>query len=404
MTSTLSADPTSAQTQAAFFPWLQQMRETEPVRFDPLTGQWHVFGLEDCIHVMTSPELYVNNMTQLVPPQEDYDLFLRGNIAAMDEPVHRQMRMIVSKAFTARYAASLQPSIERTATELLDAVRGQDEFDLVSSLAYPLPVIVIAELLGVPASDRDMFRRWVDQLFETKAVFWEADPDTDVTATAEAAMAGYQEMLDYLGEHAAQRRRQPRPDLLTRLVEAEVDGDRLTDNQVVNFANLLLVAGHVTTTMLLGNTVLCLDANAAQAKAVRANRSLVPGAIEESLRLLTPFPAIARSTTVDTEIAGQRVPADQMLMLWLGAANRDERRFADPDVFDPARDPNPHLGFGRGVHFCLGAPLARLEGRVAVNILLDRFPVLRTDPGNPPVFMRTPEMCGVQTLPILTTG
>jgi cytochrome P450 len=386
--------------------WLRGRRPAQPVQFDGQLGRWNVHGYQEVLDILADTGTFSSDVSRLYPGGDDETMrrLNDGNLIQMDGQEHRDLRRLVANVFTPKVVADLEPRIAAITHELADVVAGQDRIELVADLAYPLPVIVIAELLGVPASDRDMFRRWVDQLFETKAVFWEADPDTDVTATAEAAMAGYQEMLDYLGEHAAQRRRQPRPDLLTRLVEAEVDGDRLTDNQVVNFANLLLVAGHVTTTMLLGNTVLCLDANAAQAKAVRANRSLVPGAIEESLRLLTPFPAIARSTTVDTEIAGQRVPADQMLMLWLGAANRDERRFADPDVFDPARDPNPHLGFGRGVHFCLGAPLARLEGRVAVNILLDRFPVLRTDPGNPPVFMRTPEMCGVQTLPILTTG
>ncbi len=209
-------------------------------------------------------------------------------------------------------------------------------------------------------------------------------------------------MFDYIREHVAERRRQPRQDLLTQLVTAEVDGNRLTDNEVVNFAVLLLVAGHVSTTLLLGNTLLCLDAHPEWAARVREDRSLVPSAIEESLRMFSPFAGVTRSTYTEVEIAGQRVPADQMIMVWLAAANRDARQFADPDTFIPTRDPNPHLGLGRGIHFCLGAPLARLEGRVALNMLMDRFPVLRTDPANPPTFVPTPNMTGVRTLPMRT--
>jgi cytochrome P450 len=180
-----------------------------------------------------------------------------------------------------------------------------------------------------------------------------------------------------------------------------VDGERLPDDQVVNFAIVLLLAGHITTTMLLGNTVLCLDAFPEQQEKVRADRSSIPAVIEESLRYLTPFAAIGRSTTREVELGGVPIPADQMLLLWLGAANRDPRQFADPDAFDPGRDPNPHLSFGRGIHFCLGAPLARLEGRIALGILLDRFSLLRTDPADPVDFMPTPTMTGVRRLSLI---
>jgi len=207
-------------------------------------------------------------------------------------------------------------------------------------------------------------------------------------------------MTAYLAEHAAERRRRPRADLLTRLVHAEVDGERLPDDQVINFAILLLLAGHITTTMLLGNTVLCLDAHRELQEKVRADRGLIPPVIEESLRLLTPFAAIGRATTREAVLGGITIPADEMLLVWLAAANRDPRQFPDPDVFDPARDPNPHLAFGRGVHFCLGAPLARLEGRVALNILLDRVGTLRTDPDDPVEFLPAPTLTGVRRLPL----
>lgn len=321
----------------------------------------------------------------------------------LDPPDHGKLRKLVSHAFTPKIVAGLEPRISALTHELLDEVADRDRFELVTDLAYPLPVIVIAELLGVPSSDRPLFRKWVDQLFDNQDQFSLLDQDEEQRALLEKRMAQAQVMLDYLRAHADERRRQPREDLLTQLVQAEVDGERLTDPEVANFANLLLTAGHITTTMLLGNTVLCLDTHPEQAARVRADRSTVPGAIEESLRLLTPFAATFRLTTTEVEIAGQRIPADEVIAVRLAAANRDRRQFADPDVFDPTRDPNPHLGFGRGIHFCLGAPLARLEGRIALNILLDRFPVLRTDPDNPPVFLPAPDLTGLKTLPLRTS-
>lgn len=193
----------------------------------------------------------------------------------------------------------------------------------------------------------------------------------------------------------------PREDLLTKLIEAQVDGESLSPVQVANFAKLLLVAGHITTTMLLGNTMLCLDAHPGEWAAARADRSTVPAVIEESLRFLSPFAAVARVTNVDADFGGTVIPADHMIMVWIAAANRDERTFADPDTFVPAREPNPHLAFGRSAHFCLGAPLARLEGRVALNLLLDRYPALRSDPGARPEFQPSPNMTGVRKLPLL---
>jgi hypothetical protein len=153
--------------------------------------------------------------------------------------------------------------------------------------------------------------------------------------------------------------------------------------------------------MLLGNTVLCLDRHPEQARRVRADRSLVPSAIEESLRYFSPFAALGRITNSEVELAGQTIPAEELLLVWIAAANRDPRQFPDPGVFDVSRDPNPHVAFGRGIHFCIGAPLARLEGRVALNILLDRFPSLRTDPQAPPMFRPSPNMTGVNKLPLL---
>ncbi len=182
-----------------------------------------------------------------------------------------------------------------------------------------------------------------------------------------------------------------------------MDGERLTGAEIVNFAMVLLIAGHVTTTMLLGNTILCLDQHPGQAARVRADRALVPAAIEESLRWLTPIASLGRITNSEVDLAGHAIAENERLVVWIAAANRDPRRFTEPDTYDVGRDPNPHLAFGRGVHFCLGAPLARLEGRIALNILLDRFATLHTDPQAPPEFLANPAMTGLRSLPLLVS-
>jgi cytochrome P450 len=205
---------------------------------------------------------------------------------------------------------------------------------------------------------------------------------------------------NYLKVHAQERRKKPGTDLVSRLVEAEVDGERLSDNAVANFANVMLVAGHVTTTLLLSNAVLCLDAYPDVYTRVQADRSLVPGMLEETLRFMTPIAALVRVTASDAEVGGVTIPANNLVGVMMSTANRDKRVFTDPHTFDPAREPNPHLSFGRGLHFCVGANMARREARIAMNALFDRFPRLRCDPDNPPTFMTNPNLNGVARLPV----
>ncbi|MEW9550467.1 cytochrome P450 [Nonomuraea sp. NPDC050783] len=406
--------------------WLRGPRSGPPVAFNAGTGMWNVHGYPEAQEILADPVTFSSDTTRLVPKDLLPDEFsMEGFITQIDPPEHGKLRKLVSSAFTRKVVADLEPRIAALTHELLDAARERGRLELVADLAYPLPVIVIAELLGVPAGDRELFKRWADALFQRDAQVSLADPPPDGQAvdgqavdgqavdgqavdmeamrkaSIEATMGSWQEMSAYLAEHAAERRRHPRADLLTRLVEAEVDGERLPDHQVVNFAIILLLAGHITTTMLLGNTVLCLDAFPGQQDRARADRATVPAVIEESLRLLTPFAALGRSTTRPAELGGVAIPADSLILVWIASANRDPRQFPAPDVFDPARDPNPHLGFGRGIHFCLGAPLARLEGRVALNILLDRINPLRTDPEDPVLFMPTATMTGVRRLPLV---
>lgn len=379
--------------------WLAGQQPEEPVRFDDATGMWHVYGYRDAQHILAEPATFSSHTGRLVPEAND---FSEGGLTQLDPPRHTQLRKLVNQAFTPRVVAGLEPRIRTIAEELLD-VAGPDRIDLVEEFAYPLPVIVIAELLGVPAEDRELFRRWVDKMLSNSSEFSLRERTTEQEEAMQESMRHFEEMAEYIRGHAASRREQPRDDLLTKLVEAEVDGERLTDQEVVNFATLLLIAGHITTTMLVGNTVLCLDAHPAEQERVRADRSLVPHAIEETLRMLSPFPVTARVTNTEVELSGRTIPPEQLVMVWVAAANRDPEKFSNPHAFDPDRDPNPHLAFGRGIHFCVGAPLARLEGRIATNLLLDRYPDMRCDPEDPPTFLPTPNMVGTNRLPLLLT-
>lgn len=383
--------------------WLRGRRPERPVRFDPTTGVWDVYGYPEAVQVLGDPHTFSSDTMRVLPDSVTrgrQDL-REGNLIQVDEPEHRKLRRLVSEAFTPKVIAELEPRIRALTQELLDAAAPRGALELVADLAYPLPVIVISDLLGVPRSDRDLFKRWVDELVNNLDLFSMREQTEEQRRKIDVVFAQREHLTGYLGEHAAERRRRPREDLLTKLVQAEVDGERLADNEVVNFANLLLIAGHITTTMLLGNTVLCLAAHPEHLARVRADHGALPAVIEESLRFLTPFAAVGRATMSEVELGGERIAADQMVMVWIAAANRDGRQFERPDEFDPRRESNPHLAFGRGIHFCLGAPLARLEGRVALEVLLDRFPALRIDPGSRPEFIANPLMTGVRRLPLL---
>ncbi|MCE7007131.1 cytochrome P450 [Kibdelosporangium philippinense] len=377
--------------------WMHGHRPAEPVEFADSVGFWNISGYSEAHQILADPVTFVSDVGQFFPQGDSDDPLVKGlsegNLLQMDGPAHRDHRRVVSRAFTPKMVADLEPRIAEIANGLVDGLVGRDEFDFVTEVAHPLPISVIAELLGVPVSDRDLFIYWADKLLESKNIYHEPNPSEDVQAASMAALREFAPMVDYLHQHTAERRRQPREDLLTVLAQAD-----MTDSEVTHFGILLLFAGHVTTTSLLGSTIMCLDRLPDTSRKVRADRSLVPGLIEESLRFVSPVPAVFRATTVDTEIGGYPMPANQLLMIALGAVNRDPRQFANPEEFDIFRDPNPHLAFGRGAHFCLGAPLARLEGRIAMNILFDRLGELRV--GTPPTFHPSPEMCGPRHLPV----
>lgn len=369
--------------------WIERHRSVSPIWFNRKLGLWHVFGHAATQQILTDTETFSSDLSAMAPAT----LFMKGNFMRMDPPVHRKHRKLVSQAFTARTVADLAPRIDAIVHELLDQVGDAQEIDLVSALSFPLPVTVIAEMLGVCAADRPLFRQWADDMFS--ANFDKPFDPNNVREVEKAAMP----MHDYLLEKIRERRVQPQEDILTAIVEAELDGQRLDDEEAVTFAALLLIAGHVTTTLLLNNTMRCLHENPHVLDALRADPSGIPSVIEETLRLRPPFLGVPRMTTADVEIHGANVPSGSMVIPSLLGANRDPERFPDPDRFDPTRD-NTHISFGHGAHYCMGAPLARMEARIALGILLDRFPELDVDESREIVYFGAQGVLGPKRLPM----
>jgi cytochrome P450 len=287
-----------------------------------------------------------------------------------DQPRHAKLRALVSRAFTPRIVADLESRIRQISGELLDPLLDHGEMELVADYSSQLPVMVIAELLGIPPSDRTMFKHWSDCILKLA--------DT-VAGGEQARQAGQQylsiasEMDFYLKAKLEERRKSPRDDLLSKLVHVEVDGARLTHEEISGFFQLLLAAGSETTINLINNAMLCLLEHPHALARVREQMDLLPTAIEEVLRYRSPFQAVFRQTTRDVEMQGLKIPADKLVLPLIGSANRDPKHFENADCFDVARDPNPHIAFGHGIHFCLGAALSRLETRIALEDILARI-------------------------------
>ncbi|MGW4522077.1 cytochrome P450 [Amycolatopsis sp. NPDC004378] len=382
MNSPIVRPPSMDDGGSALFSWVDEMRENHPVAVDE-NGTWHVFRHADVRRIFTDYQTFSSDPGLLLPDTAEA---VRGNMAAVDPPVHHRLRKLVSKAFTPKVVADLEPRIGAAADALITAMAERDDPDLIRDLAYALPIVVIGDLIGIPVEDRTLYRGWADALLAG------GGPQEDGTSLTEVMEA-------YLGDLLSQRRRHPEDDLFSALAHAEVDGERLADHEVLNFASLLLAAGHITTTMMLGNTVLSLHEFPEAAAAVRRDRALLPGLLEEVLRHRPPIMRLLRISTTDVELGGVTVPARSMVTPWLLGANRDPRHYARPTEFDPRPRKDANLAFGGGVHFCLGAPLARLEGRVVFELLLDRFAEIRVRDGVQ-VGYPSPMIFGVRELPV----
>jgi cytochrome P450 len=370
------------------FPVYNRLRNTTPVRFDESRSCWDVFRYEDVHRILKDPAAFSSRRALAVKGRE--------TILTMDPPRHTQMRALVNKAFTPKVISGLSPHIASIANELLDPVQNGGTMDTVHDLAVPLPVIVIAELLGVPPHDRKLFKEWSDILVKGP------DENTDeafnqVIAEKEQATT---ELNDYFVKIIEQRRKEPKDDLISLLLAADIDGQKLNEYEVVGFSILLLAAGNETTTNLITNAVRRLTEDPGLQQKLREDSQLVPAFIEEVLRFYPPIQAIGRVATENVEVGGIHIKAGDQVVSWVASANRDESKFTDPEAFIADRKPNAHLAFGFGIHFCLGAPLARLEGQIVTQTLLQRMQDIEFATGSELSYIQSPFVYGVKQFPV----
>jgi len=353
------------------YPLYDQLRAGSPLFQEPQSKLWMVFDYDGVKRMLTDHEAFSSK----AGPAEW--------IVFMDPPRHSKLRALISQAFTPRSVTTLEPRIRELSDELLDQKLEQGEMDLAGDFSVPLPTMVIAEMLGIPIADRSQFKRWNDVILRMSYTIPRGEEAAGAMSDFVAVTA---EMNTYLGGLLEQRRRKPTDDLLTRLMQAEVEGERLTQQEILGFFQLLLLAGSETTTNLVNNAILCFIENPQELARLRAAPNLLPSAIEEVLRYRSPLQWMLRLTRRDVEMHGQIIPAGKVVLPMIGSANRDPKQFRDPNRFDITRDPNPHVAFGQGIHFCLGAALARLEGKVALTNFLARmkqFELASSEPWEP---------------------
>ena len=355
------------------YPAYDQIRSASPVIHDIRTGLWMIFDYEGVKRALSDHDAFSSSPSFANRPHPPWLIFF-------DPPRHTKLRAMIMSAFTPRTVANFEPRIRELSRELLDRAVERGEMDLAAEFAVPLPMKVIAEMIGVPVRDWLQYKRWSDViLILSYAIF----DDAEISRASKEFLAMTEEMRICVSEWIEQRRTAPQDDLLTRLVEAEVDGERLTLEEILGFVQLLLVAGQETTANLIDNAILCLIENPDQLARLRAAPGLLPSAIEEVLRYRSPIQWMYRATKRDVEVHGQVIPTGKLVLAMIGSANRDPKQFADAARFDITRDPNPHIAFSHGIHFCIGAPLSRLEARIALSDLLNRMDNLQLASSEP---------------------
>ena len=376
------------------YPELALARSTHPVQRLDMSNMPHddghpvffVYRYEDVFEVLRDGETFSSGqIIELIMG----DVMGKHIMLGMDNPEHGRYRALVATAFKQKTLARWESEmVEPTASDLIDAFAGRGHAELVREFTFPYPTKVTASLLGLPREDYKQFQRWSIGIL-------------NVLSQRDQAIAASAEVKEYLAGILAERRREPREDLISDLAQAELNGERLTDEEIFSFLRLLLPAGVETTYRSTGNLLFSLLSRPDQLEAVRADRSLVPQAIEEALRFETPLLNITRLATRDTVLSGVEIPAGSTVLVMLAAANRDETRWPDPDRFDIFREPKLHISFGQGPHICIGMHLARIEMRVALNLLLDRLPGLRLDPAGDDPHIRGQVFRSPTSLPVL---
>ncbi|ADM38013.1 cytochrome P450 [Bacillus spizizenii ATCC 6633 = JCM 2499] len=371
------------------FPIYDKLRRESPVRYDPLRDCWDVFKYDDVQFVLKNPKLFSSK---------------RGiqteSILTMDPPKHTKLRALVSRAFTPKAVKQLETRIKDVTAFLLQEARQKSTIDIIEDFAGPLPVIIIAEMLGAPIEDRHLIKTYSDVLVAGA----KDSSDKAVADMVHNRRDGHAFLSDYFRDILSKRRAEPKEDLMTMLLQAEIDGEYLTEEQLIGFCILLLVAGNETTTNLIANAVRYLTEDSVVQQQVRQNTDNVANVIEETLRYYSPVQAIGRVATEDTELGGVFIKKGSSVISWIASANRDEDKFCKPDCFKIDRPSYPHLSFGFGIHFCLGAPLARLEANIALSSLLSMSACIEKAAHDEKLeAIPSPFVFGVKRLPVRIT-
>ena len=359
----ISFDLTSSAVRANPYELYERLRSRGPVHRMRLVNAWALTGYEDAQTVLLDSKRFSSgeNKLEYAPYRTMLDL---------DPPDHTRLRSLVSKAFTPRSVSALAPRVQQIVEALLNDLADKERFDLISEFAFPLPVIVIAEMLGIPAQDRDRFNVWSNDIALAVEPILSHEEIGRVKRSSDAIVKYFENII-------AERRRRPEDDLLSALLVVEEEGERLSHDELLGTLMLLLVAGNETTRSLIGNGMLALLKNPAQLQRLRDDPGLLDTAIDELLRYDSPVQFIIRVVLEDMEFNGRRLRAGQKVVILVGAANRDPAIFANPGMLDIGREEKSHLSFGRGIHYCLGSPLALLEARFAFAGLLARFPSIQ---------------------------
>ncbi|HXH22572.1 MAG TPA: cytochrome P450 [Dehalococcoidia bacterium] len=374
-------NPFLAEFRTNPYPAYKMLREADRVMWQEMMQAWLVTGYDEVEAVLkdhgrfsSERQRAANRMVAQLMDQQDQGIMRRtATMLSADPPNHTRMRTLVNKAFTPRAVEQMRPHIQEIADELLDAIPDPTSFDIVKDLAVPLPIIVIAEMLGVSPSDREQFKAWSTDI---ASVLGSSGQPQEVLQRAQQSS---QELSAYFAGIIAERRAEPREDLISALIAARDQGDRLTEDELLATCVLLLVAGNETTTNLIGNGMLALMRNPDQRRELQEDPSIIASAVEELLRYDGPVQATSRVALQDLEFAGKQIKQGQIVITFLGAANHDPKQFSDPERLDLRRPDNHHMAFGHGIHYCLGAPLARVEGQIAISTLLRRFPDIEPD-------------------------